>query len=488
MVPGLFSISSNKFQSAPHYGRFRIHSRTGVGAKNRNGVHLTQEEQLILLLVRGTMSQLVREQALALLATPLRWELILEHAINEEIYPLVNRNLRKLESTEHGAGSGEQGTSGKGQRAESNEPGISDGGLRIPKWPISGANEPREENGNLALPIIPKDEAREQLHKRYKINAFRNTLLTEELARVLRVLSDAGIPAITLKGPALAQALYGDPTLRSCVDLDILVPRSMVGRAFNLLRAKGYAGEFAPGFFADLLLRHDIEYGLRRSEHGFDYMVELHWGVSWGGKAEQTITDQLWADAYPTTVFGAPAYALSPEWQILFLAAHAARHQWQGLKWLVDLHELYSAPNVDWEKLDKKAKQLGWQELLRISFLACHSLFETPIPAKYLGGELPSWIKLFPQSAPAHLNGAFFATRLLQTRLDKLRYAARVLLIPTLAELRLVRLPKLLSFLYYPLRPVRLMCKWSWALLAKSKAQRGKSRSLDESASITIAG
>jgi hypothetical protein len=197
-------------------------------------------------------------------------------------------------------------------------------------------------------------------------------------------------------------------------------------------------------------------------------MVELHWGVLWGGKTEESVTDQLWADAYPTTVFGAPSYALSAEWQILFLAAHAARHQWQGLKWLVDLHELYSSPEVDWDKLDKKAKQLGWQELLWISFLACHELFQTPIPEKYTVGELPSWVKLFPERAPEHLNGAFFATRLMRSASEKVRYIARVLFVPTLAELRLVALPEFLAFLYYPLRPLRLMCKWSTAALRRA--------------------
>jgi hypothetical protein len=318
--------------------------------------------------------------------------------------------------------------------------------------------------------------ARERLRGLWKIIAFRITLLVEELVRVLNLLSDAGIPAISLKGPALAQQLYGDPSLRTCGDLDILVPRSMVGRAVNLLRADGYKSEFSSGFFANLLLRHDIEYALRRNDRGFELMVELHWGVLWGGKAEESVTDRLWADAYPTTVFGAPAYALSPEWQVLFLAAHAARHQWQGLKWLVDLHELYSAPKFDWDKLDRKAKQLGWQEILRISFLACHKLFETPIPAKYLVGELPSWVKLFPDRAAEHLNGAFFATRLLRRPLDKLRYAARVLLVPTLAELRCVAFPEFLAFLYYPLRPLRLIWKWGWGWLAKGKGVRAKSK------------
>jgi hypothetical protein len=399
---------------------------------------------------RGTPIHL-REQALALPATSLEWQPIIHRVFQNEVYPLFYRNFEML-SLEHRAGSKEEAAKSEARSAKSPS---------ARRSPVVGLPScPDVPNATNASNASDATNAIEQLRSLAKINAFRNMLLVEELVRLLNLLSDAGIPAISLKGPALAQELYGDPSLRCCVDLDILVPRSLVGRAVNLLRADEYKGEFGPGFFADLLLRHDIEYALRRDARGFEFMVELHWGVLWGGKAEESVTDQLWADAYPTTVFGAPAYALSAEWQVLFLAAHAARHQWQGLKWLVDLHELYAAPKFDWDKLDKKAKLLGWQEILRISFLACQKLFETPIPEKYLAGELPAWVKLFPDYAPAPLNGAFFATHLMRQPLDKLRYAARVLLVPTLAELRLVALPSFLAFLYYPLRPLRLGWKW----------------------------
>lgn len=390
----------------------------------------TPEDQLVLLLARGSLPPEVQEQARALLAAPLKWELIVERVTEQEVYPLFYRNLETLVCP-----SREQGARGKEQRAGS------------------------------------KGEAREQLQKLSKINAFRNALMTEELVRVVKLLADIGIPTIPLKGVALAQSLYGDPALRACVDLDILVPRSMVARAFNLLRAQGYASEFAPGFFADLLLRHDIEYALRRGERGFDYTVELHWGVLWGGKLEEGIADQLWADAYSTTVFGAPAYAFSAEWQFLFLAAHAARHKWQGLKWLVDLHELCCNGDIEWDKVSSKAKQLGWEELLRVSLHACHTLFDTPVPKNFSDGSLPSWLKLFPASASSSWSDAFFCTRFLRRPSQKLRYAARVFLVPTLAEHRLLHLPSFLVFLYYPLRPLRLGCKWSWAVVAGSRGR-----------------
>ncbi len=408
------------------------------------------EIRLILSLARDRFKGDLRPKSAALLTKPLNWKLILELVTAEQVYPLFSRNLEKLLSIEHGEGSRK---------------------LEVRREALNAKRNATNAERNNATNAIHATDALARLRSLAKINAFRSALLTEELARVLKLFAAAEIPAIPLKGPALAQMLYGDPSLRTYTDLDILVPRSSVRHAFDLLRTDGYKSEFGPGFFANLLLRHNIEYSLRRRDHGFDFMVELHWGVSWGGKAEQNIADQLWVDTYPTIVFGAAAYALKTEWQILVLVAHAARHQWQGLKWLVDLHELFSSPGVDWDELGRKGKQLGWNELVRISFLACHSLFDTAIPEKYLVGELPAWVKLFPAVAPVRLNGAFFPTRLLQRRLDKLRYAGRVLLIPTLAELRVVKLFSALAFLYYPLRPLRLMYKWGWGFLAQGMRQ-----------------
>src|SRR5687768_4692748 len=108
---------------------------------------MTSENQIIPVLSRERLSTGVQDQARALLATPLDWDVILERVMAEEIYPLFYRNLAAL--------------------------------------------------GFAGVPM----HAREQLQKLSKINGFRNTLLTEELVRVLNLLSEAGVPAIPLKGP-----------------------------------------------------------------------------------------------------------------------------------------------------------------------------------------------------------------------------------------------------------------------------------------------
>jgi hypothetical protein len=64
-----------------------------------------------------------------------------------------------------------------------------------------------------------------RLRMQYMMNAARNMKMTAELLRILDALKEAGIKAMPLKGPVLAQQLYGDVALRQFSDLDILVAR-----------------------------------------------------------------------------------------------------------------------------------------------------------------------------------------------------------------------------------------------------------------------
>ena len=47
--------------------------------------------------------------------------------------------------------------------------------------------------------------------------------LTRELARIMACLENHSVDAIPYKGPALAQAIYGDVAMRQFSDLDILI-------------------------------------------------------------------------------------------------------------------------------------------------------------------------------------------------------------------------------------------------------------------------
>src|SRR5690349_3866066 len=106
---------------------------------------LAPEDELCLLLARGRLSSEVESRASELLAIPLRWNLLLQRAANHQVLPLLYRNLRAL-----------------------------------------------------GFPGVP-EAVRVELTTAFRVNALRNTFLVRELARVLKVLREAGVPVIPLK-------------------------------------------------------------------------------------------------------------------------------------------------------------------------------------------------------------------------------------------------------------------------------------------------
>src|SRR5262249_15967007 len=146
--------------------------------------------------------------------------------------------------------------------------------------------------------------------------------------------------------------------LRVSSDIDILVPRQDVADSFRLLIAEGFApkedGELTPTRI-NLLMLSDIECAFVPQSGPVAWPLELHWDIAWRWRRDCVATDDLWADARRQAVFGVEVQALSPEWEMLYLAVHAAHHRWQALKWLVDVHEACLARQVNWDQIEIKA-------------------------------------------------------------------------------------------------------------------------------------
>jgi hypothetical protein len=389
-------------------------------ARAQSSPTMSAEQRLLLLLARGRLTDSVRARARSLLGQALSWPSLLQQARTYEVAPLLYHHLRQL-----------------------------------------------------GFPSVPEAAAAE-LGAAYRMNAIRNTLFVRELAAVMRRLGAAGVPVMPLKGVALAASLCGDPTLRVCADLDILVPRMEVGRAYQVMRAMGYdgaPGEFMSESFQRRLLKTSIEYALTRRDRGFRYVTELHWGIFLGAPSERAALETLWAEAYATPIFGVKAFQPSAEWAFLCLAVHAARHQWKGLKWLGDIHELCTWTAIDWAKVKRDAERVGWGHVVELTLSACHTLFDTPIPPHFSFRPLPPWVHLFPDDllCAEPWRDVLAVSRLFTSPPAQWRYLLRVLLVPTAAERRLIRLPSALGILYYPLRLSRVAIRHGWRIILRHR-------------------
>lgn len=105
----------------------------------------------------------------------------------------------------------------------------------------------------------------------------RGRFYSVALSRIQNDLDARGIRALPLKGPVLAEALYGDPGLRHMSDLDILVASEDLAGAAAVLAKQGY----------ELQPEDHRERGLPRLHINLTHTsallppVELHWRVHW---------------------------------------------------------------------------------------------------------------------------------------------------------------------------------------------------------------
>ena len=169
-----------------------------------------------------------------------------------------------------------------------------------------------------SMPLLT--ERLQTIERNAKISAF---LWTSTLKSTLAEFHDRGIPVIALKGPWMAERLYGDAALRSYADLDLLARRSDLAGAEELLtelgyRATGRRDDYERPWQREgirIELHHDVENRL-----AFDFGVEAAWGRA------QRLEYQ-----------GAPGWLLCPSDELLFLCLHGVRHHFERLSHVLDL-------------------------------------------------------------------------------------------------------------------------------------------------------
>ena len=312
----------------------------------------------------------------------------------------------------------------------------------------------------------------DDLRTRCEVNAVRNRFLAARLRGVVDVLAAAGISAIAFKGPTLALELYGDLSLRHFGDLDVLVRREDLPACKERLIAHGYRPmreltAAAEARYVDT----EYEYGLV-GDRG-RVRVELHWNVLPRAFSFRLDADRLWRAARATTVDGTRVLVPAPEDLMLILAVHGAKHLWERLAWIADLGELVRAhPRLDWRACLADARARGVERMVLIGLCLARDLLGTMLPDDVeerirsdspvvpLAGRIAGWLESGSIPPTRSMAALDVATAMRERVTDRVRYALRLALTPTIDDWASVRLPPALFFLHYPLRPVRLALKY----------------------------
>lgn len=182
----------------------------------------------------------------------------------------------------------------------------------------------------LALGLLPTGVVLERIESLTQISREHETLLEIMTLSILANLETAGIQALPLKGSVLARELYGDPALRSSLDIDILVQSRDLNGAAEVVRAMGWRDFDRLGCGLPLLHHRMVHSTLPR--------VELHWRVQW--YEAQFAADALASAASPGG--GAPL-RMQPAEELASLLLFYARDGFSGLRGPADIAAWWGA-------------------------------------------------------------------------------------------------------------------------------------------------
>jgi len=249
-------------------------------------------------------------------------------------------------------------------------------------WTLKQRTDPLDPA--LAAQLAPLQAQARQVAARY-------ALLKTTRAHVNATLAAAGIPALWLKGAALAETVYPQPVLRPMGDLDVLVPFERRAEALVALKAAGYADEPRDPLAAQVaaFLPPDEthhHYNLVGGPGG-GVRVELHFRVAQTILPDLAALEWFWSQAAEATDRqGNPLgfQTLRPEAHLLYLCAHALLQHGEahlGLLHLYDLHLLATVYDLDWALIVERAAILRWTYPVERALTLAAEYFGTPVPA-----------------------------------------------------------------------------------------------------------
>lgn len=313
--------------------------------------------------------------------------------------------------------------------------------------------------------VALSSECLSQLRCEYYTNLAQNLAAVSELITLLAVFTENGIFALPFKGVALAQCMYGKIGLRPAGDLDLLINRTDLSTATEILIHRGYELRTVVQENGKPVDVRTYEYHFERPSDGM--IVELRWRLTQAHFQSDLGMDWLWPRKRTLTLLGAEVPAISPEDTLILLCLHGSKHGWSRLIWVRDVAQLLVRhPDLNWNKTARDASRFGLSRTLALGVSLSIEVGGVQVPqrtrrylqrrplmctlAQHINHNLFDESKRIPTArVPYHAQLLGFRDRL------RWRWSLRPWR-PNQRDRDAMQFPQALNFLYYLIRPLRL--------------------------------
>jgi hypothetical protein len=293
-----------------------------------------------------------------------------------------------------------------------------------------------KESSDLGMPPA----AREKFQGVMRTQQLFSLSMMAELFRILDAYGQAGIETILVKGPVVSYLAYGDPAVRSYVDLDLLVRDASILPSCRILTALGFEADVPEA--AILAGKIPGEYLFKRA--GAQQIVELHTEKTFRYYPRPMRIEDLFARQRRVTLEGREVPALCLEDELVLNCIHGAKHFWERLMWPADIAAIVARhPEIAWERVRLAARDVGAERMVHVGLLLAESLLGVPVPAEMaaetnadgvardLVRQVKGWLPTAGYLPPPLYRRAMFRLKMGGAGLSGMAYLMRLSLSPT---------------------------------------------------------
>jgi hypothetical protein len=312
----------------------------------------------------------------------------------------------------------------------------------------------------------------------------RNLRLIFSLLSILDRLAQHHVQAIPYKGLMLSLMAYGDLHQRSFDDLDVLVDHTDYLKPRTILAELGYQSAHYHVLSAEqeqAFCEYFGEYGL--GETTGEVCLDVHYRLLGDGNLTMQVDFSAAMQRLTTvTIASRQIPSLSPVDTLLYVSMNCLKNNWDNLRSVCDVAGLTRpAVGMDWILLLSEAQRLRIDRPLYLGLLIAHQLLDAPVPDEVLyqakRDRGAQWLaRLVCRRMLADLDSQQFffpcysfilkwvALKYWSARLYYLRGVPtrflRLFFIVNYRDTAFIQLPRPLYFLYYFIRPIRVLCDY----------------------------
>lgn len=258
--------------------------------------------------------------------------------------------------------------------------------------------------------------------------AHNNLQLVAHTRHVCDALHAHGIDVLCIKGPVLAQQLYGDVAARITGDIDLLVRARDFAEAARVIANLGFHADIeldATSIARHLRHQHDLAFG-----HPDATLLELHVHIAQPHYAYRVDLDAWFAASVSINVCGKPLCTLAPEHACALAVIHGTKHLWSRFDLLADVAAFGQLP-VRWPTLRQTLRDAGARRAGSVARLLVRRFFGLELPADppdFLAGRVAARLadRLGRRDRTQFWQDRILDVAVRERVADQIRYSARV--------------------------------------------------------------